>query len=486
VTERLSALDASFLYLETANAPLHTGSVVLFQESPGALDHQRVVKLIQERIAFLPRYRQRLREVPGGLAHPVWVDDAHFDATYHVRRSALPAPGSIESLYDLVGRIMSRPLDRRRPLWEVYLVEGVQGRRFALLTKTHQAMVNGLSALDIAEVILDESATPSPQPVSTWQPSPEPSSAELMVGAISENLQRPRQLFTRLGATVSAGSRTVGDVWATLREAARPAEHNPLTVSIGAQRRFATVDLRLEDFKTVRQRTSGSITDVALGVVTGALRSWLFSRGIPVTATTTVRTLVPVSLAASDPRSAEVSAVVLDLPVGEGDPVVRVQRIAFDMARHGADSHVTGARAMSELVGFAPATLHALGARVGAGLAARSYSLIVTNVPGPQVPLYAGGARMLATYPVVPIGDRQAMSIGITSYAGGVFVGLNADRDAMDDLDLFAMAMQEAMSELLDTTRARKDRRLQVAGGQSAVSTRSTTSRAKKQVTSDD
>lgn len=472
VTERLSAIDSSFLYLERPNTPRHVGSVVLFQEAPGALDHERLVRLIQDRIAFNPRYRQRLREIPGGLAHPVWVDDAKFDASYHVRRSALPAPGSLTSLYELVGRIMSRPLDRRRPLWEVYLVEGVEGRRFALFTKTHQAMINGLSAIDIAEVILDDSPTPSTQPAATWQPTPEPSDAELIVGAIGDNIQRPRAFLSRLGGSAAATMRATAEVMGTLKDAARPVEHNPLAVPIGAQRRFATVDLRLEDLKVVRKRTGGSITDVALGVVTGALRSWLFSRGIPVTALTTIRTLVPVSSAGDDPRSSLVNAVILDLPAGEPDPVIRVQRIAFDMGRHGAETHVTGARAMTDLVGFAPATLHAVGARVGAGLAARAYSLIVTNVPGPQIPLYAGGARMLATYPVVPLGDRQALSIGITSYAGGVFIGLNADRDAMEDLDVFAEAMREALSELLDTTRARKSRRLRVAPAQSQVSAR--------------
>ena len=467
MTERLSAIDAAFLHLERPTTPLHVGSVALLQESPGALDHERLVRLIEDRIAFIPRYRQRLREVPGGLAHPVWVDDAKFDVTYHVRRSALPAPGSLESLYDLVARIMSRPLDRRRPLWEVYLVEGVEGRRFALFTKTHQAVINGLSAVDIAEVILDETATPTPQPTTTWQPAPEPSNAELIVGALGDNLQRPRELAAKMGDSLAASKRAFVSALGAFRDAARPTEHNPLAVAVGAQRRFATVDLRLEDLKVVRKRTGGSVTDVALGVVTGALRSWLFSRGIPVTADMTVRTLVPVSVASEDPRSSRVNAVILELPVGEPDPVIRVQRIAFDMGRHGAESHVIGARAMAELVGFAPATLHALGARVGASLAARSYSLIVTNVPGPQVPLYAGGARLLATYPVLPLGERQALSIAMTSYAGGVFIGLNADRDAMPDLDVFAGAVHEAVSELLDTTRARKPRRVKVAPGQS-------------------
>lgn len=463
MADRLSAMDASFLYTEGATTPMHVGSVVLFSESPGAMDHERLVRLIRDRIAFLPRYRQRIREVPGNLGAPVWVDDSTFDVSFHVRRSALPAPGTIDQLYELVARIFSRPLDRRRPLWEVYLVEGIEGRRFALLTKTHQAMVNGLTAVDIAEVILDESQEPSAVPVSTWQPSPEPGNAELVAGAIGDSITHPRALLSRIGSGLSGVARSVSDVAATVAEATRGSELVPLSVDVGAQRRFDTVDLRLEEFKTVRRTTGGSITDVALAVVTGALRSWLFSRGISVAADTVIRTVVPVSVAADDPRASKVSAVLLDLPVGEPDPVIRVQRISYDMARHGAESHVIGARSLVELMGFAPPTMHALGARVGASLSKRAYHLVVTNVPGPQTPRFAGGARMLAAYPVLPLGPRQPLSIGITSYDGGVFLGLTADRDAVPDLDVLVQAVRDALSELLDCTRSRRGRPLRVA-----------------------
>jgi len=463
VADRLSAMDASFLYLEGPTTPMHVGSLVLFSESPGAMDHERLVRLITQRISFLPRYRQRVREVPGGLAAPVWVDDPTFDVSFHVRRSALPAPGSIEQLYDLVSRIFSRPLDRRRPLWEVYLVEGIAGRRFALLTKTHQAMVNGLSAIDIAEVILDESQEPAAVPATTWLPSAEPSSAELLAGAIGDSLRSPRRLLGRLGEGITNAARSVGDVAATLVDVARPDALPPLSVDVGAQRRFDTVDLRLDEFKRIRRTTGGSITDIALAVVTGALRSWLFTRGVSIASDTVVRAVVPVSVAADDPRASTVSAVMLDLPVGEPDPVIRVQRISFDMARHGAESHVLGAQSFVELVGFAPPTMHALGARVGANVSKRAYHLVVTNVPGPQTPRYAGGARMLAAYPVLPLGPCQPLSIGITSYDGAVFFGITADRDAVTDLDIVVQSVREALSELLDTTSGSRRRRLRVA-----------------------
>lgn len=465
MTDRLSALDASFLYLEGPNTPMHVGSLVLFSESPGAMDHERLVRLIRERISFLPRYRQRVREIPGGWASPVWVDDATFDVSFHVRRSALPAPGTLDQLHDLVARIMSRPLDRRRPLWEVYLVEGIEGRRFALLTKTHQAMVNGLSAVDIAEVILDDSQDAGLVPTTTWRPSPEPSSAELIAAAIGDSMRHPRALLSRVGSGVNALARSVADVASTLVDVARPDTIRPLSVEVGAQRRFDTVDLRLEEFKTVRRTTGGSITDVALAVVTGALRSWLFSRSVSVASDTVVRTVVPVSVAADDPRASTVSAVMIDLPVGEPDPVIRVQRIAYEMSRHGAESHVVGARSLVELIGFAPPTMHALGARVGSSLSKRAYHLVVTNVPGPQTPRFAGGARMLAAYPVLPLGPCQPLSIGITSYDGGVYLGLTADRDAVPDLEVLVQAVGEALSELLDATRPTRTRRLRVARG---------------------
>lgn len=442
---------------------MHVGSLVLFSESPGAMDHERLVRLITERISFLPRYRQRVREIPGGLAAPVWVDDPTFDVSFHVRRSALPAPGSIEQLYELVSRIFSRPLDRRRPLWEVYLVEGIEGRRFALLTKSHQAMVNGLSAVDIAEVILDESQQVGSVPAATWRPSPEPSSAELLAGALGDSLRSPRALVGRLSEGLMKAGRSVGDVAATLVDIARPDPLEPLTVDVGAQRRFDTVDLRLSEFKTIRAAVGGSITDIALAVVTGALRSWLFSRGMSISSDLVVRSVVPVSVAANDPRASTVSAVMLDLPVGEPDPVIRIQRIGFEMARHGAESHVFGAQSFVELVGFAPPTMHALGARVGASLSKRAYHLVVTNVPGPQTPRFAGGARMLAAYPILPLGACQPLSIGITSYDGGVFFGITTDRDAVPDISVLGQAIRDAMSELLDATSTSRRRRLRLA-----------------------
>ncbi|MEY3732677.1 MAG: hypothetical protein RL347_36 [Actinomycetota bacterium] len=440
---------------------MHVGSLTLFQEQPGVIDHERLVKLIRDRIAYVPRYRQRLREVPGRLASPVWVDDETFDVTFHVRRSALPAPGTLRQLNDLVARIMSRPLDRRHPLWEVYLVEGVEGNRFALLSKTHQAMVDGVTAVDIGEVILEESDQVRGAPATTWRPARGPSSMELVAGALGDVVGHPTALVDVVRDGIGTVRGALGDAVATVMAAVRPQEPNPLSVEVGQQRRFTTVDLRLDDLRTVRGSLGGSINDVALAIVAGGLRSWLLAREVAVTHETIVRTLVPMSVSAESEAASLVDAFLLDLPVGEPDPVIRLQRIAFDTSRYGEEVRPVGAKAMVGLVGFAPPTLHTLGARVGASLSERSYSLTITNVPGPQNPLYAGGARMLAAYPIVPLTSRHALSIGMTSYDGGVFLGLNADRDGMPDLDVLAQSLRESLGELLAA--ARGPRRLTVA-----------------------
>lgn len=452
MADRLSALDSSFLYVESPTTPMHVGSLTLFQEQPGVLDHERLVKLIRDRIAYVPRYRQRLREIPGRLASPVWVDDETFDVTFHVRRSALPAPGTLRQLNDLVARIMSRPLDRRHPLWEVYLVEGVEGNRFALLSKTHQAMVDGVTAVDLGEVILEDTDQVHGAPVTTWRPARGPSSVELVAGALGDAVAHPTALIDVVRKGVGSAREAVGDAVATVVAAVRPHESNPLMVEVGQQRRFTTVDLRLDDLRAVRQARGGTINDVALSIVAGALRPWLLSRGVSVTHETVIRTLVPMSVAGDSDAASLVDAFTLDLPVGEPDPVIRLQRIAFDTGRFEETARPVGAKAMVNLVGFAPPTLHTLGARVGASLSHRSYSLTVTNVPGPQTPLYAGGARMLAAYPIVPLTPRHALSIGLTSYDGGVFLGLHADRDAMPDLDVLGQAMRESLTELLEAT----------------------------------
>lgn len=463
MSDRLSSLDVSFLYLEETTTPMHVGAVAVFAHPATGFDYDHLVRLIRRRIAFVPRYRQRIRSVPGHLSNPVWVDDENFDITYHVRRSALPRPGTDEQLRELVARIMSRPLDRNRPLWEMYLVEGLAGDRFAILTKTHHAMVDGVSAVDIGQVILDVTPEPRETPEDTWRPAKEPSSIELVAGAVGDLVSRPAGALDTFRGAVSDVRHTAGrllgaagGVLAMARTVARTAPSSPLNVDIGEQRRFATADTQLDDFRAVRKVHGGTVNDVVLAVVAGGLRSWLMTRGEAVGAATAVRAMVPVSVRSEHDQGSlgnRVASYLVDLPVGEPSPVMRLHQVSFAMAAHKESGQSVGAEALVGLAGFAPTTLHALGARLASGWSRRMFNLVVTNVPGPQFPLYSAGALMQAAYPVVPLAKGQALSIGLTSYDGGVYFGLNADRDAMPDVDVLAQCLVDALEELRDTAR---------------------------------
>ena len=462
---RLSALDASFLYLEQPTTPMHIGGVTVFRRPRSGFDYERLADLIERRLALVPRYRQKIRNVPGHLARPVWVDDPDFDVGYHVRRSALPKPGTEEQLHELVGRLMSRPLDRNRPLWEVYLVEGLAKNRIAIITKTHHAMVDGVTAMDIGQLILDVTPTPRETGEDLWLPQPEPGSLKLVLDAATEAVQRPAEVVENVRtaaidavATVRRVGTAVGGLVDALRTAVRAAPGSPLNVPITTQRRFAVARTALEDYKAVRTAHGGTVNDVVLAVVAGALRNWLLSRGEPVTASTAIRAMAPVSVRDPQRRPDEpgrlgnkVSAYLVDLPVGEANPVVRLHHVSHAMRAHKDSGQSVGADALVRLSGLAPPTMHALGARVANGFSQRIYNLVVTNVPGPQFPLYAAGARLLEMFPVVPLSKNQAVSVGVTSYDGGVYYGLNADRDAMTDVDGLASMIEESLEELVGT-----------------------------------
>ena len=463
MADRLSALDVSFLYLEDRTTPMHVGSVAIFEEPEQGFDHDRLVALIKHRIAFVPRYRQRVRLVPGRVANPVWVDDEHFDVTYHVRRSALPRPGTDEQLRELVARIMSRHLDRDRPLWEMYLVEGLANNRFAILTKTHHAMVDGLSAVDIGQVILDVTPEPRDTISDVWRPARERTGLELRVGGVADWVRSPPDAVATVRSglddaheTVRGLGRSIGGVVSAVSTVVRPPPVSPLNAEIGEQRRFATADTSLPDYRRIRKAHGGTVNDVVLAVVAGALREWLMMRGENLNARSQVRVMVPVSIreseAAGPATGNQIAAFLCDLPVGEADPVVRLQRVTFEMGQYKASNQMLGAQAIVGLAGFSPPTLHALGARAVSGLSQRVWNTVVTNVPGPQFPLYAGGCRMVAAYPVVPLARNQVVSIALTSYNGGVFYGLLGDRDAMVDVDVLAGCIGDSLIELLDTT----------------------------------
>ncbi|MGX7679203.1 WS/DGAT/MGAT family O-acyltransferase [Jatrophihabitans sp. DSM 45814] len=471
MADRLSSLDVSFLYLEGAKTPMHMGGLAVFEQPASGFDYDTLAQLIEQRISLVPRYRQKIKSVPGHLGSPVWVDDSGFDLTYHLRRSALPRPGSEDQLRELVGRVQSRPLDRNRPLWEMYLVEGVAGgasERFALITKTHQAMIDGISAIDIIQVILDASATPRPVLDDHWMADVEPGSVSLVVDAMAELIHRPGAVVdaARIGlADARSLTGRVGKAANALLSAARTvvssAPVSPLNATIGSQRRFATAKTDLDDYKKVRKQADCTVNDAVLTTLTGAVRGWLLSRGESVSPASLVRAMVPLSVndPDSDQPNRRVSSFLVDLPVGEPNPIVRLAQVSYAMKAHQESGQSVGADALVALSGFAPPTLHAMGARVASGVSRRLFNVVITNVPGPQAPLYAGQAKMLEMYPVVPLAVGQALSIGLTSYDGGVYFGLNADRDAMYDVDLLASLIEESLAELLAATGVPRNRR---------------------------
>jgi len=462
MTDRLSATDAAFLYAEDAGSPMHVGGVVILgPEGPDGAEFQYsdIVDLIESRLSLVPRYRQKVRFVPGRLARPVWVDDEDFDLTYHDRRSALPKPGTDLELDELVGRLISRPLDRTRPLWEVYVIEGLTGGRVALVNKTHHAMVDRIGAVDVAAAILDVNRRPRDLPDQPWIPSPEPSEIDLVVDAVADLTTRPSEMLdvvrfaasdVREAVTKVAG--TAGNILRVVWRTVNPAPRSLLNDAKSGQRRFATVRADLQDFKKIRRAHGGSVNDVILTVITGALRSWLLSRAEAVTAHTVVRAMVPVSIRpGTGEDGSAVASYLIDLPVAEPNPAMRLHQVSFAMGGHLESGRQVAADSLVELGRFAPPTLHALGARVASQLSRRMYNVLITNVPGPQVALYAAGFPVEAMFPVAPLALGQALAVSCTSYNDGVYFGMTADREAIPDVAEFAVQIHEAVDELLST-----------------------------------
>jgi diacylglycerol O-acyltransferase len=471
--QRLTPVEVSLLALDTAHTPGHVGTVDIFDPGGEAFDYERLIALIRERIAFVPRYRQRVRGVPARLAGPVWVDDEDFDITYHVRRSALPRPGTPAQLREFVGRILARRLDRSRPLWEIYLVEGLADNRFALVAKSHLALVDGIDTVDIGQVLLDAVAEPHSIPsgsdADTWHPLPEPTPLELLAGALWESAQDPAMavenvrgaLTGALGVAVAVGE-VVGGVGGALGELAGDALRgrrpvgSPLAGLVSEQRRFATVQVSLADLRAVRAEHQHTINDVILAIISGGLRSWLLTRGESISSGSSLTALMPLSVTEDDGEATSLGSQVAPhrqrLPIGEPNALMRLHQVAYATQAHKDTGRAVGARSLSDIAGFAPATLHALGVRVSVEVMRKPYDLIITNVPGPQVPLYAAGARLAASYPMLPLSSGHLLTVGVTSYQGQVYFGLNADRDAVSDLDVLAQCVLDALEELLDTT----------------------------------
>ena len=460
MSERLRPRDVALLADESASAPMHNATVEIFDPGKSGFDYPELVRLVQERISFVPRYRQRIQTVPGRIANPVWVDDDHFDLGYHVRRSALPRPGSLDQLRELVARIVSRPLDRSRPLWEIYFVEGLADGQVALLSKSHQVLVDGMHTVDLGQVLLDTSAEPKELGGDEWHARGRPSPFSLMTGAVHDSL-------TRRGTLTDTARSTTGGVLRRAAGAARsagrvadaltnrtPSPESPIIGPLSQQRRVVTVRTDLADYRKIREAHGGTVNDVILATVTGALRSWLMTRGESMRGIREVRAVVPISVIDDEMEAtamgSQIAAHFVDLPVAEASPVVRLHQVSYSFQADKDSGRAVAANRLTSISGFAPATFHAIGSRVAAR-ERRSYQLNVTNVPGPQAPLYAAGARMVQTYPVPPLLEGHPLAIGVTSYDGHVYYGMTADRDMLPDADLLGPCLREALDELVDS-----------------------------------
>ncbi len=458
--DRLSPLDASFLHLEDAVNQMHIASVSVFEGPPPPA--AQLMAMVESKLPLVPRYRQVVRFVPLQLARPVWVDDPHFNIDYHVRHTALPAPGGEEELRRLVGRVMSQPLDRGKPLWEMWMVEGLEDGHWAVLSKVHHAMVDGVSGTELMALILDLSPDAAPGPVEEWRPRPSPSAFELAARAVVDLGRSPYEQARAIRAAARRPRQAVRQVAEVVRGVqsmaglVRPTSPSTLNGPIGPHRRYAWASTTVAEIKTVRRAFGGSFNDVVLASITRGFRELLLGRGEPVDRV--LRTLVPVSVRPRDASGRavgdgtlanRVSAMFAELPVGIADPVECLHALGAQMAGLKESRQALAGEALTSLSGFAPSMLLALGARVASRLPQRNVNTGTTNVPGPQVPLYAAGRRMLKAYPYVPVFGHVRVAVAAFSYDGEVDFGVTGDYDHAPDIDVLCRGIEEGMAELV-------------------------------------
>jgi len=458
--DRLTALDASFLHLETGGSHMHVAAVLVFAGT--APTHEALMAGVESRLHLVPRYRQRLAHVPLGQGRPVWVDDPHFNIAYHVRHSALPVPGGARELRNLAGRLFAQPLDRTKPLWEMVLIERIRDedgeRRFAIINKTHHSLVDGIAGVDIMSTLFDltPDAEPPPAPQVPWAPRPTPTGPELLAEALLERATVPREAARGLRALSRAPREIAGRAAEQLTGlgalafagAGSPAPPSPLNVQIGPHRRYTWVDADLPTFKAIKNALDATINDVVLASVALALGRFLRERG-EATEQLELKAMVPVSVRAEPQRGAagnRVATVWAPLPVGVEDPAEVMALVHAAMQELKESGQAVGAATLTALADFAPPTLMSQAARLQARQ--RYFNVVVTNIPGPHLALYLLGRRLERFYPVVPLARRQALGIAILSYDGRLGYGLLADYDALPDLESIATHLRAAIEDL--------------------------------------
>ena len=451
---RMSPLDASFLHLEDDVTQLHIGSVTILEGPPPPF--QDVLDMVAGKLPLVPRYRQVVRFVPFAMGRPVWVDDSHFNLRYHVRRTALPAPGGEEELRILVGRIMSQQLDRAKPLWEMWIAEGLGGERWALISKVHHCMVDGVSGTDLLTVVLDTERNIAPARGDGWNPEPAPSGRRLLADAMVQRTMSPYEAFRSVRAAMRAPRQFAHSVEDTtrgligMRGLVRRTPPSSLNGPIGPHRRWSWARSQLSDVKAVRAILGGTVNDVVLACITNGFRQLLLSRGESIDRV--VRTMVPVSVRLPGERGTynnRVSAMFAALPVGIEDPAERLNSIRTQMEGLKESKQAVAGEVLTSLSGFAPPMLLALGERVATRVPQRNINTVTTNVPGPQYPLYAAGRRMLEAFPYVPLAGRVRVGVAIFSYDGALNYGVTGDYDTAADVNVLCEGIESGMSELV-------------------------------------
>jgi diacylglycerol O-acyltransferase len=459
--EPLSTVDAAFLAVEDSRAHMHIGAVTIFEARPllrpeGGLDIERIRKFVGSQLHRVPRFRQKLAFVPLS-GQPVWVDDPSFNLTYHVRHTALPFPGDVQKLKDLTGRIMSQQLERTKPLWELWFVEGLEDGRFAIISKIHHALADGISGLDLIAAIVGPNPEYREKPAPAWMPRRAPSSWELLRGQARHLLPTAAHVLpdrTPRSPTAPPAS-GIGDLTATLRKAidavtaaVEASTPTPLNVDIGPYRRFDWTRFDIETIKAIRSKLGGKMNDVVLSAVSGAVRRFLMRRGVPVKGLD-FRAMVPVSVRTEGERGQlgnRITQMLTHLPIDEADPLQRFQRVQQITAELKSSGQAQGGETVTALSEMLGAPVAAMLARLAAR---RSFgNMIVTNVPGPPIPTYMLGARTLEAYPLVPLAPTQALNVAVLSYNGVLHWGFNADWDAVPDLGDFVALLNEELDAL--------------------------------------
>ena len=448
--QSLSSQDASFLHLEDSVSHMHIGTVAILEGPPPPYDE--FAARVRANLRQVPVYRKKVHFVPLALGRPAWVDDPHFNLAYHLRRTGLPAPGGDEELRLLVGRVMSQQLDRHKPLWEMWMIEGLGENRWALITKVHHSMVDGVSGAELLSAILDEQPEPEPLPPDDWSPERQPSGAELAVRALGQRALSPYDAMrSALRSPRYAAGRATETLQGllTMSGVLRPPAVSSLNGPIGPHRRWDWASSRLSVVKEIRAALGGTVNDVVLTAIAGGFRDLLDSRGERIDRV--VRTLVPVSVRSAQEQGEynnRVSAIFAELPVGIADPVERLDAVRNQMEHLKHSHEAVAGDVLVGLSGFAPAMLLALGLRTATHVPQRNVNTVTTNVPGPQRPLYAAGRRMLDCLPYVPLAGHVRMGVAIFSYDGALSFGVTGDYDRAPDIGVLCRGIERAMAEL--------------------------------------